>query len=373
MFSTHEPLSANAFLHGAEISEISIDRDHCNRSNARYHIHEAVPIKTRQSAKRYFLLHRSFGSPASAMRPTTIVAHLPVITFLCAPRLQHVSSFVFGSSSGCSSSTTIGTCHARSRTKYHPNKCTNDLLFDSRRVDSEVHEGLKVGCWGARSTRARTGPTTALYGRGTIDDDDNNESLKTSKDVDEEETITLDTSRSSRDVPNKVVKAPSVTRIGGRSTSPLPARTNGSSSGGIGGIFSVESVQKFVLPVVLLFVLLKALLGGVFVSPSPARSSFVYYQSSTYESRTVDVSGNVKTIRKKSVRSNMPLSDWQQMDGIGRRYVYVDESESSNRGGSRFGQDTQREIDSEVAESMRQARDMIRGMGFTDLSSLDYR
>ena len=357
MFSTHEPLSANAFLHGAEISEISIDRDHCNRSNARYHIHEAVPIKTRQSAKRYFLLHRSFGSPASAMRPTTIVAHLPVITFLCAPRLQHVSSFVFGSSSGCSSSTTIGTCHARSRTKYHPNKCTNDLLFDSRRVDSEVHEGLKVGCWGARSTRARTGPTTALYGRGTIDDDDNNESLKTSKDVDEEETITLDTSRSSRDVPNKVVKAPSVTRIGGRSTSPLPARTNGSSSGGIGGIFSVESVQKFVLPAVLLFVLLKTLLGGVFVSPSPARSSFVYYQSSTYESRTVDLSGNVKTIRKESVRSNMPLSDWQQMDGIGRRYV---------------GQDTQREIDSEVAESMRQARDMIRGMGFTDLSSLDY-
>ena len=68
----------------------------------------------------------------------------------------------------------------------------------------------------------------------------------------------------------------------------------------------------------------------------------------------------------------MPLGDWhQQMDGIGRRYVYVDESEGSNRGG--FSQDTQREIDSEIEESMKQARDMIRGMGFTDLSSLDYR
>ena len=244
------------------------------------------------------------------------------------------------------------------------------MLIGSRRVD-EVHEALKAGCWGARSTR--TGPTTALYGRGTIDDDENNESLETSKDFDDEETITSDTSSSDRDVPNKVVKAPSVSRVGGRSSSPLPARTNGSSSGSIGGIFSVESVQKFVLSVVLLFVLLKALLGGVFVSPSPARSSFAYYQSSTYESRTVDVSGNVKTIRKESVRSNMPLDDWQQLDGIGRRYVYVDESESSHRGESRFGQDTQREIDSEVAESMRQARDMIRGMGFTDLSSLDYR
>ena len=71
----------------------------------------------------------------------------------------------------------------------------------------------------------------------------------------------------------------------------------------------------------------------------------------------------------------MPLDGWkqQQMDGIGRRYIYVDESESSNKAGSSFGQDTQREIDSEVAESMKQARDMIRGMGFADLSSLDYR
>lgn len=86
------------------------------------------------------------------------------------------------------------------------------MLIGSRRVD-EVHEALKAGCWGARSTR--TGPTTALYGRGTIDDDENNESLETSKDFDDEETITSDTSSSDRDVPNKVVKAPSVSRVGG--------------------------------------------------------------------------------------------------------------------------------------------------------------
>lgn len=300
------------------------------------------------------------------MRPTTIVVPVAhVTTLLCAARLQYVSSFVFG----CSSSTT---CNARSRTKSDPNKrtlirCTKDLLLIvGRGVNDEAHEGLKVGCWAKSTTRPTTG--TALHGRGTIDDDDNNESLK-SKDF--HDKIASDTSSSNcRDVPNKF-KAPSVTRIGGRSTGPLPARTNGSSSG-IGGIFSAENVQKFVLPVVLLFVLLKALLGGVFVASSPARPSFVYYQSSTYESRTVDVSGNVKTIRKESVRSNLPLGDWQQMGGTGRRYVYV-ESESSNRGRTRFGQDTQREIDSEVAESMKQARDMIRGMGFTDLSSLDYR
>ena len=275
------------------------------------------------------------------MRLTTIAAHVPVITLLCAPRLQYsyVSSFVFGS--GCSSSPT---CNARSRTKSHPNKCTlfrctKDLLVVcSRTVDEHAHEGLKVGCW-ARSTTRRpaTGTRTALYGRGTIDDDDNNETLGSIKDRDDEEPMTSDTS-SCRDVPNKV-KAPSVTRIGGRSSSPLPARTNGNSSGGIGDIFSVESVQKFVLPVVLLFLLLKALLGGVFVSPSPARSSFVYYQSSTYESRTVDESGNVKTIRKESVRSNMPLGDWhQQMDGIGNIVVVVmvvgtDGGEGETRGG----------------------------------------
>lgn len=311
--------------------------------------------------KRAALLLVPLVRQRSTMRPTTIVAH-GVITLLCAPRLQYVSSFVFG----CSRST-----NARSGNKSDPNKrtpirCTKYLLIDSGRLDG-AHE---VDCW-ARSTTCR--PTTVLFGRGTIDDDDNNESLKASKDFDDEETITSDTSSSCRDVPNVVVKAPSVTRIGGRSTSPLPARTNGSSSGGIGGVFSVESVQKFVLPITLLFLLLKALLGGVFFTPSPAGSSFAYYQSSTYESRTVDVSGNVKTIRKESVRSNLPLGDWQQIDGIGRRYVYVDESESSNRGGSRFGQDTQSEIDSEVAESMRQAREMIRGMGFTDFSSLDYR
>ena len=291
------------------------------------------------------------------MRLTIIVAH--VVTLLCAPRLQFVSSFVFG----CSCSAAGNNARIKSdNNKFALNRCTNDLIIGSRRVDgAHTHQGLKVGCWAT----CRSTTTSALYGRGTIsDDDNNNESLK-ANDCDSEESILSDTStHRSRDAPNRV-KAPSVTRIGGRSSSPLP----NNSSSDIGGI--LESVQKVVLPVVMLLLLLKALLGGVFVSPSPARSSFVYYQSSMYESRTVDVSGNVKTIRKESVRSNVPLGDWQQRDGIGRRYIYVDERESSN--GGRFGQDTQREIDSEVAESMKQARDMIRGMGFTDLSSLDYR
>ena len=89
-----------------------------------------------------------------------------------------------------------------------------------------------------------------------------------------------------------------------------------------------------------------------------------------YESRIVRADGNVETTRKESMRSNIPSlvgSQEQRGGGSGgqsseiRRYI--------DRGGP--DRELDREIDSEVAESMREARDMMRGMGFTDFSSLD--
>mmetsp|Transcript_28620 Transcript_28620/g.62331 ORF Transcript_28620/g.62331 Transcript_28620/m.62331 type:complete len:379 (-) Transcript_28620:150-1286(-) len=158
-------------------------------------------------------------------------------------------------------------------------------------------------------------------------------------------------------------KPPSTTRVGGRTKSsfvppsPLPTRNSDS-----------NLLLKIGLPIALLLALLKLLLNGMF-DPSPATpgGNFVYYQSSMYESRIVGADGNVETTRRESMRSNIPslMGGQEQRRGQSsevRRYL-------QDRGGP--DRELDREIDSEVAESMREARDMMRGMGFTDFSSLD--
>lgn len=103
IYSTHEPLSAI-------LQRSCLGRSRSTATIAtgptRAIIHKAVPIKT-----SYLV---PLVRQRCAMRPTTIVAH-GVITFLCAPRLQYVSSFVFG----CSRST-----NARSGTTSDPNNRT---------------------------------------------------------------------------------------------------------------------------------------------------------------------------------------------------------------------------------------------------------
>jgi hypothetical protein len=61
--------------------------------------------------------------------------------------------------------------------------------------------------------------------------------------------------------------------------------------------------KSFLLPLLGLYLVFRLLLGSLFSSPS---SSFVYYESSVYESRTYSADGKVETSRKESVRSNLP-------------------------------------------------------------------
>eukprot|EP00567_Pseudictyota_dubia_P002415 CAMPEP_0197466752 /NCGR_PEP_ID=MMETSP1175-20131217/65216_1 /TAXON_ID=1003142 /ORGANISM="Triceratium dubium, Strain CCMP147" /LENGTH=260 /DNA_ID=CAMNT_0043002805 /DNA_START=109 /DNA_END=891 /DNA_ORIENTATION=+ len=94
----------------------------------------------------------------------------------------------------------------------------------------------------------------------------------------------------------------SVARAGGRSRSGVPPRRNESEL----TKREVPGYVKLGAVVALLVLLLKSLLGGLLGGAGSAPSSYVYYQASMYESRTVGPDGRMETTRKESVRSNVP-------------------------------------------------------------------
>lgn len=212
---------------------------------------------------------------------------------------------------------------------------------------------------------AATATSLLMASKDDTTDDDENKNRDSDTKSKGEDNID-NTTEESKDQETKAVaaKSPSTARVGGRTKSsfvppsPLPTRNSDSNKG---------LLLKIALPIALLLALLKVLLNGMFDAP-PATSggNFVYYQSSTYERRIVGADGNVETTRKESMRSNIPsLMGGQEQRGQSseiRRYL-------QDRGGPE--RELDREIDSEVAESMKEARDMMRGMGFTDFSSLD--
>jgi len=97
----------------------------------------------------------------------------------------------------------------------------------------------------------------------------------------------------------------SVARAGGRSSSGRPSPTKTANSSNDGGTFNgIVDLAKKAVPILLLLSLIKGLFGFLFGSGS--NPSYVYYQSTVYESRTYDADGQIERIRKESVKSNMP-------------------------------------------------------------------
>jgi hypothetical protein len=67
--------------------------------------------------------------------------------------------------------------------------------------------------------------------------------------------------------------------------------------------------KRLLLPLLSLWVLFQVVSWSV-----PPRSSFVYYQSSVYESRVMGVNGQLETTRKESVKTNVPNLLKEQAD-----------------------------------------------------------
>ena len=136
-------------------------------------------------------------------------------------------------------------------------------------------------------------------------------------------------------------KKVSTSRAGGRSRQRERPAKNSSSSP------LLANRAKIALPVVLVL----WILSQVFQS-SVRPPSYVFYQSSMYESRTLGADGRMETTRKESVKSNLP-SLLQQDDE--RRLV-----KPSLLPDRDFDREIDREIDREMNEIDREMKSMMR-------------
>ncbi len=126
-----------------------------------------------------------------------------------------------------------------------------------------------------------------------------------------------DTSSSNQnDVGGNGMKKITTTRAGGRSQSQVKRRVSQEQQEPIQVQLSVQreeepnAITKFAknaLPVLLFFLIIKSLLGGLFGSGSgSAGGSYVFYQSTVYESTTYDSNGQSERVRKESFKTNIP-------------------------------------------------------------------
>jgi len=149
-------------------------------------------------------------------------------------------------------------------------------------------------------------------------------------------------------------KKASVARVGGRRSG--VSRSNKNSSKEVPGL-----VKFGALAAVAVF-LLQAFLGWFSGGTSP---SYVYYQSSIYESRTLGTDGQMETTRKESVRTNVPsLISGDREDYKGRKLPtssFLLESPDS-------------EIDKEIDGAIRRSMEMeksFRPSMLDDFSMMD--
>eukprot|EP00565_Helicotheca_tamesis_P006859 CAMPEP_0185725120 /NCGR_PEP_ID=MMETSP1171-20130828/1448_1 /TAXON_ID=374046 /ORGANISM="Helicotheca tamensis, Strain CCMP826" /LENGTH=187 /DNA_ID=CAMNT_0028393157 /DNA_START=372 /DNA_END=935 /DNA_ORIENTATION=+ len=113
-----------------------------------------------------------------------------------------------------------------------------------------------------------------------------------------------DISNSSSSSSSQQSRPMSTARVGGRRSSPPPPKRNNKKDTDD----NVFGLLKFVLPIMALIWLLQSLLSGIFFFGGGGSSTgnYVYYQSSTFESRTIKSDGTIETAKKESVRTNMP-------------------------------------------------------------------
>ena len=105
-----------------------------------------------------------------------------------------------------------------------------------------------------------------------------------------------------KDVTNTPKKKYTSARMGGRKRK-IPRRDSlGKKDDKDDNLKKFTKWATVLAPILLLWVLIKSLLFG----GSSSEPSYVYYQSSVYESRTYGADGRVDTSRKESFRSNIP-------------------------------------------------------------------
>ena len=121
----------------------------------------------------------------------------------------------------------------------------------------------------------------------------------------------------------------STARAGGRVTSSsrkvADARPSAGNSGSI-----VSSLDRLAIPLLAALLFLQMLFGGIGGLISPG--SYVFYQSSVYESRVYTPDGKVETKREESIRSNVPsLLEKQVESGRSSSYRSKDYSSPSSQ------------------------------------------
>ncbi len=98
----------------------------------------------------------------------------------------------------------------------------------------------------------------------------------------------------------------SIARAGGRSSGRTPESSTSSDGATSESSSGIVDFAKKAIPLLILLSLLKGLFGFLFGRGAGSDQSYVYYQSTVYESRTYNADGEMERIRKESVKSNVP-------------------------------------------------------------------
>jgi len=152
----------------------------------------------------------------------------------------------------------------------------------------------------------------------------------------------------------------SVARAGGRrpkidprsrNRDAVTKNTDESTDGG-GGILS--TVRRWTLPLCLLAVALKFMLGTIFGGGGGGSPNVVYYSSSVYQSTSYARDGSVETVRKEDYRSNVP--GWVERSREEQQQRRVQQN-NNGRAGYRDGYDfdlvdEEVTMDDEIIDSM---------------------
>mmetsp|Transcript_2361 Transcript_2361/g.3461 ORF Transcript_2361/g.3461 Transcript_2361/m.3461 type:complete len:279 (+) Transcript_2361:152-988(+) len=145
-------------------------------------------------------------------------------------------------------------------------------------------------------------------------------------------------------------------RVGGRSRQKNTLANNEKENNNDGLLSKWAAI---VVPAFAVVFLLKSVLGGLFFGgAADGQSSYVYYQSSVYETRSYGSDGKVETSRKESVRTNAPsLVNSQRVNDNAR-----DDSTSRSRvSGTYLLEDiADDDFDEEIESIIRQERRALR-------------
>ena len=114
----------------------------------------------------------------------------------------------------------------------------------------------------------------------------------------------------------------SIARAGGRNRS--RESNNNNTSSNQSNMNGIIELGKKVIPLLVIFAILKGFLGSLLGWGYGGTGNVVYYQSTVYESRTYDTDGKMERIRKESVKSNIPsMINGNKEEGVTSSY-YLD-------------------------------------------------